>query len=54
MNTELLGFADLLLTNAILIWLGLRMVKRLDDLDNKVDQHETRISVVENEVNHYG
>lgn len=50
MNPEYLNLADLLVTNSILAWLGLRMVKRIDDLDQRVDKHETRITVVEKDV----
>lgn len=47
MNIDLLNLADLLLSNGILIWLGLRMVKRIDDIDKTVNKHETRITVLE-------
>ena len=52
MNGQLLNVADLLLTNGLIIWLALRMVKRVDDLDDRVGQHETRITVLETEVHH--
>ena len=50
MNSQLLNIVDLLLTNGLVIWLALRMIIRVDDLDNCVDQHETRITVLETEV----
>lgn len=50
MNPEYLSLADFLVTNSILAWLGLRMVKRIDDLDQRVDKHETRITLAEREL----
>lgn len=47
MNVEIINIIDLLLTNGLIIWLALRMVKRVDDIDDKVDRHETRITVLE-------
>ena len=47
MNADVVTIADLLLTNGVLIWLGLRMVRRIDNLDRSVNQHETRITVLE-------
>ncbi len=50
MNAEYINIIDLLLTNGLIIWLALRMVKRVDDIDDKVDHHETRITVVESKI----
>ncbi len=50
MNPEYLSLADFLVTNSILAWLGLRMVKRIDDLNQRVDKHETRITLAEREL----
>lgn len=50
MNSEYLGIADFIVTNGILAWLGLRMVKRIDELDRRVDQHEIRITLNEKEI----
>lgn len=50
MNPEYLGIADFLVTNSILGWLGLRMVKRIDELDKRVDNHETRITINERDI----
>ncbi len=47
MNIEIINIIDLLLTNGLIIWLALRMVKRVDDIDDKVGKHETRITVLE-------
>jgi hypothetical protein len=47
MNSETIELIDLIVTNALVIWLALRMVKRVDDIDLKVDKHETRITVLE-------
>ena len=47
MMLELLNMTDLLLTNGVLLWLGLRMVKRIDHIDQRVDDHETRLQLTE-------
>ena len=47
--TDLLTLADVMTTNGILVWLGLRIVKRVDYLDHKVDDHETRLQLIERE-----
>jgi len=41
---------DLIITNGVLGWVGLRLVKRVDTLDRKVDDHETRIQLNEREL----
>ncbi|MGH1487485.1 MAG: hypothetical protein ACRBCI_14820 [Cellvibrionaceae bacterium] len=43
MNTDLLSITDLIITNGVLGWVGFRLVKRVDTLDQKVDDHETRL-----------
>ena len=45
--TDLLGMTDLIITNGVLGWVGLRLVKRVDTLDSKVDNHETRLTLTE-------
>ncbi|MBX2809755.1 MAG: hypothetical protein KTR20_14110 [Cellvibrionaceae bacterium] len=47
---DLLMMTDLILTNAVLGWLGVRLVKRIDQLDNRMDQHETRLTVAERDI----
>jgi len=47
MNTHTLEFIDLLVSNALIIWLALRLVKRIDTMDSTLDRHETRITVLE-------
>ena len=48
--TELLGMTDLIITNGVLGWVGLRLVKRVDHLDNKVDDHEVRLQLTEHQL----
>lgn len=48
---ELLPLTDLLITNGVLAWVGLRLVKRVDQLDQKVDDHETRLQLTEHQIN---
>lgn len=45
--SELLGMTDLFVTNAVLGWIGLRLVKRVDELDKRVDDHEIRLQLQE-------
>ena len=52
MNVDILNMADMAVSNGILVWLGLRLVKRVDDLDKRVDDHETRISLTERGAQH--
>ena len=40
-----LGMTDLIITNGILGWVGLRLVKRVDQLDTKVDDHEVQLQL---------
>ena len=47
---DILLVSDLLITNGVLGWVGLRIVKRVDTLDNKVDNHETRLQINEREI----
>ena len=47
---DLLPLTDLLITNAVLAWVGLRLVKRVDQLDTKVDDHETRLKLTEHQL----
>jgi len=52
---DIVSITDLLITNGVLGWVGLRLVKRVDTLDKKVDDHETRLQLNERElerVNH--
>jgi len=50
MNPDFLSIADMLVNNGILIWLGLRLIKRVDQLDTRVDNHETRITLAERDI----
>lgn len=52
MNLEYSSLADLVATNSILARLHLRMVKRIDYLDRRVDKYETRISLAEREIDY--
>ena len=52
MTIDLLSMTDLLITNGVLAWVGLRLVKRVDTLDQKVDDHETRLQLTERELKH--
>jgi len=47
---DVLTITDLLITNGVLGWVGLRLVKRVDQLDQRLDTYETRISVAEKEI----
>ncbi len=47
---ELLSMTDLIITNGVLAWVGLRLVKRVDELDKKVDNYETRLQLNEREL----
>lgn len=51
---ELLNMTDLIITNGILGWVGLRLVKRVDELDKKVDNHETRLQLTEHQLQQRG
>jgi hypothetical protein len=48
--TDVLSMTDLIITNGVLGWVGLRLVKRVDTLDKRVDDHETRIQLTEREI----
>jgi len=50
MTEDFLIITDLLMTNGVLVWLGLRIVKRVDQLDTRVDDHETRLQLTEREI----
>lgn len=52
--TELLGMTDLIVTNGVLGWVGLRLIKRVDELDKKVDDHETRLQLTEHQLQQRG
>jgi len=47
MTIDVITTTDMVLSNSILIWMGLRLIKRVDDLDRRVDKHETRIQLTE-------
>jgi len=47
---DIVSITDLLITNGVLGWVGLRLVKRVDTLDKKVDDHETRLQLNEREL----
>ena len=47
---DILSVTDVLITNAVLVWVGLRLVKRVDTLDSKVDNHETRLQLTEHQL----
>ncbi len=50
MTPDILSVTDLIITNGVLGWVGLSMVKRIDTLDKRVDNHETRIQLTEREL----
>ena len=50
MSIDLLSMTDLLVTNGVLGWVGLRLIKRVDTLDNKVDDHEARLQLTEHQL----
>lgn len=52
--TDFLGMTDLIITNCVLAWVGLRLVKRVDKLDGKVDDHETRLQLTEHQLQQRG
>ncbi len=52
--TDFLGMTDLIITNGVLAWVGLRLVKRVDHLDNKVDDHEARLKLTEHQLQQRG
>ena len=52
--TDLLSITDLLMTNGLLVWIGLRLVKRVDTLDNKLDDHEARLQLTEHQLQQKG
>ncbi len=54
MTPDFLNITDLLLTNGVLLWLGLRLVKRIDDLDQRVDSHESRLQLTEHQLKQRG
>ena len=47
---DILTITDLLITNGVLAWVGMRLVKRVDQLDTKVDDHETRLKLTEHQL----
>ena len=50
MTPDILSMTDLIITNGVLGWVGLRIVRRIDTLDQRVDNHETRIQLTEREI----
>lgn len=48
---DILTLTGLLITNRVLAWVGLRLVKRVDQLDQKVDDYETRLQLTEHQIN---
>lgn len=52
--TDFLGMTDLIITNGVLAWVGLRLVKRVDQLDSKVDKHEARLQLAEHQLQQRG
>ena len=52
MKFDPLTITNLLVSNGIIIWLGLWLIKRVDKVDDRLERHETRISVAEKEIEH--
>ena len=52
MTDELIKLSDLIISNALVVWLALRIVTKVDVLDSKLDNHETRIAVAEQELSY--
>ena len=50
MTPDFISVTDLIISNGLMIWMGLRMVKRVDELDRRVDNHETRLQLTEREL----
>ena len=50
MTPDLISITDLIISNGLVIWMGLRMVKRVDELDRRVDNHEARLQLTEREL----
>ena len=50
MKFDPLTITNLLVSNGIIIWLGLWLIKRVDKIDERLEKHETRITVAEKEM----
>jgi hypothetical protein len=50
MTFDPVAITNLLVTNGVIAWLGLWIIKRIDKLDERIEKHETRISVAEKEI----
>lgn len=50
MTPDLISITDSIISNGLVIWMGLRMVKRVDELDRRVDNHEIRLQLTEREL----
>ncbi|MEO0442640.1 MAG: hypothetical protein AAFZ92_02725 [Pseudomonadota bacterium] len=50
MKFDVLTIANLLISNGIIIWMALWLIKRVDKVDERLGRHETRLSVAEKEI----
>ncbi|MGH1486893.1 MAG: hypothetical protein ACRBCI_11775 [Cellvibrionaceae bacterium] len=50
MKLDPITITNVLLANGVIAWLGLWLVKRVDKLDERLEKHETRLSVAEKEI----
>ena len=47
---DLLPYTDFIITNGVLAWIATRLVKRVDTLDERVDDHATRLQLTEHQL----
>ena len=52
MNPDILSLLDLTLTSVVIAWLGLRLVKQIDLIHQRINNHETRLTVAEQKQSH--
>ena len=50
MKFDPITLTNLLVANGIIAWLSVWIVKRIDRLDERIEKHETRITVAEKEI----
>lgn len=52
MKLDLVAMGNLLITNGVIMWLTIWIIKRIDKLEERIEQHETRLTIAEKEIEH--
>lgn len=50
MNVDIFSITNIIVTNGIIAWVAIWVVRKIDKLDERVEKHETRLSVAEKEI----